>query len=240
VKERPIIMRGPEVRAILDGTKTQARLPIGLDTLQRSETPGYDWTWRGQAPIRSIAQQRLHPGGCWQDVTSSGMLALCPYGSIGERLWVRESFAYSVKDTEAFHEPGEYSEDTHDVVYRATNEGSGEWDLYDADGQRTRIAAPWRSPTKMPRWASRILLELAEVSVQRLQDVSEEDANAEIGDEYHGDLNDDEIVRLAKAAGCMATDCRAWFAAAWEMFHGRGSWDVNPWVWAMTFKRVNL
>lgn len=94
----------------------------------------------------------------------------------------------------------------------------------------------WRNPMFMPAWAARLRFDVTEVRVQRVQELTEADAHAEIGDALHGALDDAEIHRLAKLAGCMATDSRAWFAAAWEQIHGRGAWDRNDWVYALTFK----
>jgi hypothetical protein len=233
MKERPIIFSAPMVRAILDGKKTQTRRLVGLNTLQRSETPGYDWTWRGQAPIRSIAQQRRYPGGCWQDVTDAGLVALCPYGAVGDRLWVREAFArFSVGE-------GLDTPVPECVAYRATCDDEGRFEYANTRGELLVLrVTKWTSPIYMPRWASRITLEIADVRVQRLQDMSEDDARAEGVDGPHfGRWNgtDGAIVPAADEPP------RPWahsFAVAWQEVHGDGAWFANPWVWALTFKRV--
>jgi len=103
----------------------------------------------------------------------------CPYGVPGDRLWVKETFALSRFDPES-HE----DEDTKDpsqwdgVVYRADGE-HGSWEHYDGKGGRARISAPWRPSIYMPRWASRITLEVTSVRAERVQDISEQDAQAE-------------------------------------------------------------
>ncbi len=139
---------------------------------------------------------------------------------------MREAFAYSVKDHDSEFEG--YSADTHDIVYRECHH-RGEWDHYEPDGAgdfaRTKIAPPWKPSIHMPRWASRITLEIAEVRVQRLQDISEDDAIAE---------------------GCPAQPWYRvpagpvkWFSTLWNDINGdRGSWKSNPWVWSLTFSRV--
>jgi len=76
-------------QAILDGRKTQTRRVVKLAHFGPSETPGYDWTWRGHAPIRSYARQLRYPDGCWQDVSHEKLLSICPYGQPGDLLWTK-------------------------------------------------------------------------------------------------------------------------------------------------------
>lgn len=202
--ERPIIMTGESVRAILDDRKTQTRVPIGLGTLKPSETPGYDWTFRGRAPIRSIAGQRRHQHGCWQDLSIDELLALCPHGAVGDRLWVKETWQTTT------------TPDGRDV---SKLEYAADW-----GGEKPGFCEDewsWRSPLFMPRWVSRITLEITNVRVQRVQDISEEDARAE-----------GAPLRMSRAA-------RGAFAAAWDGVNSkRAPWAANPWVWALTFRRV--
>ncbi len=122
-----------------------------------------------------------------------GVTTECPYGKPGESLWVREGhyFFKDERDPAIGYSP-------KDVIYQA-----------DAD----EIQYPWRSPIHMPRWASRITLEITGVRVERLQEISEEDASAE---------------------GCLYSE----FSNSWEKINGPGSWNKNPFVWVIEFKRV--
>ena len=119
-------------------------------------------------------------------------VACCPYGQPGGRLWVRETF-----------------EDCESALHSCV--------LYRADGGTP--GTKWTPSIHMPRWASRITLEITGVRVERLQDISEEDAISE-GTPF---------------------PCGGWvggYQKLWESIHGPGSWDLNPWVWVVEFKRV--
>ena len=83
-KERPILFSGPMVRAILDGRKTQTRRIVKFVQFDRSDTPGYDWHFRGTA--KGTKRSSL-----WQDMRHEQILSMCPYGKPGDRLWVRET-----------------------------------------------------------------------------------------------------------------------------------------------------
>jgi hypothetical protein len=130
---------------------------------------------------------------------ASGWGSICPYGIPGDRLWVRETFAQDVAGC-----PG-------GISYRA--------DHFDPKGDGPAHPMKWRPSIFMPRISSRILLEITDVRVQRLQEISDEDARAEGYDRSHAFP-------------------REWFALLWERINGTGSWDANPWVWAITFRRL--
>ncbi len=228
MRERPILFSAPMVRAILDGRKTQTRRVIKLREFKPTDTPGYDWIFRDR---RSL----------WNDYTTADLVASKhnPYGAPGDRLWVREAFAYSVKDPDsAFND--EYTEDRYDIVHRATAENTGEWTNYDENGQQARIAPPWKPSIHMPRWASRITLEVTAVRVERLRDISEEDAQAEGVTPYvpgHGAATADE---LSAEPGLRSPRMyRFGFEQIWHDINGAESWDVNPFVWVVEFKRIN-
>ena len=119
----------------------------------------------------------------------------CPYGKPGDRLWVRETWA-----------PAEWPPTGPPAVYRA-DEGM--------------FASRWKPSIHMPRWASRINLEVVSVRVERLQDISEEDALA-------------EGITLVER-GTSPVDQ---FNKLWESINGPGSWEANPWVWVVEFKRI--
>jgi hypothetical protein len=181
VKERPILFSGPMVRAILDGSKTQTRRT-------------FKGTTEHKGPYNPAYMEAHQQANGWGSI--------CPYGTPGDRLWVRETWAHERDGTGCPDDTG--------VLYRATDPG------WDDEGTGLR----WRPSIFMPRIASRILLEITDVRVQRLQEISDEDARAEGYD------------RRSHAFP------REWFALLWERIHGPGSWDANPWVWAITFRRI--
>ena len=144
-------------------------------------------------------------------------IAAHAYGIPGDRLWVRETWAPE--------RDGTGCPDDNGVLYRATDPG---WDAEDT-GLR------WRPSIHMPRAASRILLETTDVRVQRLQDISEDDARAE-------GITDGGCLTCGNSEPCGCSNpqpdaCDA-FAWLWESINGGGSWHANPWVWAVTFRRL--
>lgn len=125
----------------------------------------------------------------------------CPYGQPGDRLWVRES----IHVMQPRHDG-----DTGSVLYRA--DGHGDW------------IGKWHPSIHMPRWASRITLEVVSVRVERLNGISEKDAKAE-GYKSQSIMENPDAGRL-------------WFRDLWQSINAPGSWAENPWVWVVEFKRV--
>lgn len=235
MKEHPILFSGAMVRAILAGEKTQTRRLIGLSSFKPSETPGYAWTFRGRAPVRSVAQQLRHPRGCWQDLHHDALLKLCPYGGPGDRLWVRETWA------KVHGEDG--PDGTPNVVFRA-HDSSSRLTGVDRYG-RPRLVCGWRPSIHMPRWASRLTLEVTEVRVERLQSITWLDARAEGIPEVTFVPDDGFPPSLGYAAGENDGKCPLHtrpidaFRQLWDSINGeRASWASNPWVWAISFRRV--
>lgn len=137
----------------------------------------------------------------------------CPFGAVGDRIWVRETW----------NKYGGL------LTYRADH------DWIDDMRKETVCTAKWVPSIHMPRWASRILLEITDVRVERLNAISEEDARAE-GIIDGGCLNCGE----PEPCGCAnpepdATDA---FAYLWQSIYGQDNWNANPWVWVIEFKRV--
>lgn len=136
----------------------------------------------------------------------------CPYGQPGDRLWVREAFAHVLDD--------KFGPVPDSIVYRA-DEGNSDW------------PHGWRPSIHMPRLASRILLEITGVRVERLQEISEADAIAEGiidgGKYWYGNPG--------KPAHKIAGPVNA-YRDLWESINGPGAWAANPWVWVIEFKRV--
>ncbi|MGK4351076.1 hypothetical protein ACSMFN_12425 [Enterobacter sichuanensis] len=135
--------------------------------------------------------------GCYPEDVPELIRECCPYGVPGDRIWVRETFC-SVPDHE---EPAGCSA----LLYAA--DGNGPY-------------GNWTPSIHMPRWASRILLEITDVRVERLNDISEEDARSE------------------GISGSSARDIKEAYAALWRSIYGSDSWQANPWVWVIVFKRI--
>lgn len=203
MKYRPIIMTGPSLPALADGTKTQTRRLV-------KHLPAYK-----KAP----SGDRL-----------SKIIAGCPYGVVGDRLWVREAFA-------EFAVGNRTGVSSTCIAYRASCATDGGFDYVNNGDEIMRLkVTKWTSPLFMPRWAARITLELTEVRVQRLQEISEEDARAE------GVARDtspcDHKRYSCEEIGCMGQTHRAGFCDRWCDLHGIDTWLSNPLVWALSLKTV--
>ena len=144
----------------------------------------------------------------------------CPYGQPGNRLWVRETWSYFGGDEYM------YQQEIASVGYRASQ----------VDGLDHVPGGRWRASIHMPRWASRITLEITGVRVEKLQGISEADCIAEGCTKNH---NDYYWGGPHKAGGLkqMATAKQA-YQDLWESINGPENWDANPWVWVVEFKRV--
>jgi hypothetical protein len=205
VSERPIIFSGEMVRAILAGKKTQTRRVI--------------------KPSWSRCLDLDDPDD------RDKALAACPYGQIGDRLWVRETFV--LEHCEMPQEANadrpvlmEYIEGEGNVWYvphyRATDP---EPHIVPEDAEDLDDRTRWTSPIHMPRWASRILLEITDRRIQRLQEIGPADLRAEGFAERNGDDYRANRVR---------------FREAWDKFNGKRGfeWAANPHNFAITFKRI--
>lgn len=208
MKERPILFSAPMVRAILENRKTQTR---------RIVMPQPEYFSPPDVPRRTIAPG-VHP------------YIACQYGSPGDRLWVRETFMPI---------PMEVAPDRP----RTTN-----WNIvYGAGGQAEMTALAeynpmlynyerWSPSIHMPRWASRISLEITGIRIEKLQDISEADALSE-GADHNGEC--DHARRSCEETGCFGRNSyRGGYAKLWESINGHGAWDANPWVWVVEFCRI--
>jgi len=188
--ERPILMNGEMVKALLAGSKSQTRRLMKPQPFKLCGiTYWKDFSWC--------------PGANQPDIASH-----CPLGIAGSHLWVRETW-----------QDGEFAQnEPKGPVYRATDPN---WET--CEGWK------WKPSIFMPRSASRITLEILEVRVQRLQDISEDDAKAEgVGECQHGLLIDE---------GC---NYRGGFQNLWESMNAKRvfGWAENPWVWCISFRRI--
>lgn len=188
-KERPILFSAPMVRAILEGRKTQTR-----------------------RVAKGVVAVHSRTGEAMADIDSNGPRVACPYGHLGDRLWVRETWRHI--DGGAVYDAAGGIMDSHDpeTIYRAS---------------RPSYPGPWKPSIYMPRWASRILLEVVSVRVERLNEISPSDALSEgVFCPEFGYAQNGERAPVGL------------FAGLWEDINGPGSWEANPWVWVVEFKMV--
>ena len=230
IKERPILFSAPMVRAILEGRKTVTRRAIKVQP--RIDASGNF----------CVGNSNYGQDGYGKPVTKHFVNGCCPYGNPGGRLWVRETFAFLgnedgccidwqdnlVKGDErgaariyrASCPPGDYG--LNQIPAKA------EWK---PDTEAMEYDGAWRPSIHMPRWASRILLEITRVRVERLQDITYEQAAAE--GVHRSPLR--EWCASDEGGACHKYPVPA-FRDLWQSVGG--NWDANPWVWVVEFKRV--
>lgn len=198
MRERPMIFNAEMVRAILDSRKTQTRrimkvqpenAELGLrritDSSVDKEVGMYFWCLSDACGVKHRSK-----------------LFSCPFGEVGDRIWVRETWArYNI------------DQDSHDMAYRATT--PEDWP---EEGR-------WRPSIHMPRWASRIMLEITGVRVERLASISTGDAQA-------------EGYPAERAENGGQLDAWLWFRDLWDGIYPEQTFKHNPWVWVIEFKRI--
>ncbi len=205
MNEKPILFSGEMVKAILEGKKTVTR------RVAKDIPP-----WASRATCHMGHAQIFN-------ADNSGMnFRQCPYGRDGDRLWVRETCAIGINDD-------------CDLVCDYMADGKRKW--FDLTPENERYSATYINDGKrpsifMPRWASRITLEITGVRVERLQDISEEDCCLEMGAPLKWEGEGPEPYKR---------DLRGRFAFLWDSINAkRGySWASNPWVWVVEFKKVS-
>lgn len=204
MKERPILFSAHEVCATLDGRQTQVRRIVKhpIPSNIKSVVP------------YSNKQGNLVYGWSWGVSEKLGAITelvnmKCPYGKPGDRLWVRETFA-RIDDESGF--------------------GSGYTEYKATCANPEKVI--WKPSIHMPRWASRISLEITGIRVERLQDISECDAKAE--GSYVCDYFGRRLLDQSSNQGCYKWGYRS----IWESLNGKGSWDLNPFVWVVEFERI--
>ncbi|MEH5098929.1 morphogenetic protein [Atlantibacter hermannii] len=211
MKERGMIFNGEMVRAILDGRKTQTRRIISERHLN----------------LIDLGSQigECYPLECGIDHENSQSYYRehCQFGKPGDRIWVRETYQgplFDYEHMEAYLEDSSKFEKPDFCVYKADGKPAPEFS--DADDN---LHCCWRPSIHMPRWASRILLEITDVRVERLASISQEDAAKEgypANPEPYGGSMDKWL----------------WFRQLWDSIYPEQSFSHNPWVWVIEFKRV--
>jgi hypothetical protein len=229
--DRPILFSGPMVRAIIDGRKTQTRRTLSGAV---SSHPPYVANYKeGSCAVYEDAD------GCvWRFVGAAG-------ASIGDRLWVREAWGCLEADhTSACKQDGYRKPQPGDaILYQADPESAAQW----GRGLPSQGGFMWRPSIHMPRWASRLTLIVESVKVERLQDISEEDAIAEgihVGTRSFEHSGENGVfcretpwfsVPGIADTGC-GTSAVDMFSTLWESINGADSWKANPWVVAIAFR----
>lgn len=232
MRERPLLMKGPLVRATLEGRKTQTRRPVKTESLP---DPGFVWA--------ECLCREIDPS----DTPCPTCLARFPgIPEAGDRLWVRETWDWR---------------DWQSMANRKVRIA------YAADGAQVDTIAPcdwnpvvynaarWHPSIHMPRWACRLVLPLVSVRVERVQDITEEDARAE-GVPHNSDRPIDKswcatclghgIVERFALGTASIDDCsecntaKTLFRNCWISIYGQQSWDANPWVWVAEWKEIEV
>lgn len=227
LKERGIIFSSPMVRALLAGKKTQTRRIVGsardADNGELVDVPDDGlalWT----DPATGYPREAKDPNWLWRPANAidcscedGGPFWKCPYGSPGDRLWVRETWArhYSGMEGCRPHYRADLPEEKDAAM--TANHAFG--------------LMKWKPSIHMPRRLSRIDLEITEVRVERLNAISEEDAEAE-GIPY---IDNGRGILQWSAAGKWYVYVQDAYKGLWNSINGKGSWDANPWVWCISF-----
>lgn len=211
MKERGILFSGAMVRALLDGTKTQTRRAVKSTAL----------AW---------LESELEPG-----FVADRDNGLGPYGQPGDRLWVRETF-FAFGRWETRHNEKKQRDEWYFIDMTAECDCTYQYaaDHPDVPLAKGRSVTPgWhtRPALFMPRAVSRILLEIVAVRVERLQEIGEADARAE-------GVSVEERHTSGYCAGEFLPPSIRAYRELWEQINGAGSWDANPWVWVVEFKRI--
>jgi len=208
--ERGILFSGPMVRAILDGRKTQTRRVVES---RRISPHGAFWDHGAYEPYCVAVNHwafRLRQRTCLPSEDTGQYCQFdCPYGGIGDRLWVRETFA-AFADGDLFF-AADFVKGGRVCVPVHADDDPKSW--------------RWTSSRFMPRKYSRLTLEVTGVRVERVQDISEQDAHAE------------GIPRVCAGGACECWSAVQDFAQLWDSINGnRYPWAGNPWVWVLNFK----
>jgi hypothetical protein len=229
VAERPILFSSPMVRAILDGRKTVTRRIV------KERSPHWVVDERGDGtPWLMVARDSVRGASIYDD---AWLPAACPYGAPGDHLWVRETWGVAHEHADTITHSAALEDARRQMPWAA---------IVYADETHTK-PKKWRPSIHMPRWASRILLDVTAVRVERLQAISEEDARAEgvkasdaaavfqrVGTSTHGLPHVRQVKDLENTA-------RGAFACLWDSINGeRAPWASDPHVWVVSFKLVEM
>ncbi len=219
--ERPLIVSAPLIKPIQQDRKIETRRLNGLEEI--NEYPER-WAFVGFAAEKDLLGRLIAVFS--DDVNMQNTKAHCPYGQPGDTLWVRENW---------------YVGNGYDGIKpRNIPKGRHIKRGYMADGEKPEWAGRTWPSIFMPRWLSRMNLEVLEIDVQRLHDITEEAARKEGAEKVWHDANgtywipDAQSIKLVGEHG----NYRTGFESIWITLNGQQNWDTNPWVWVIKFKRL--
>ncbi|WP_080434091.1 hypothetical protein [Pseudomonas syringae] len=208
-KERPILFSAPMVRAILSGQKTVTRRALKVQ-------PHIDASGNFCVSGANYGQDIYG-----KPVTKNFVISNCPHGKPGDRLWVREA----------------WQADAHMNEVAPRELSHGEPIQYPADGESRQTGCSMITPGKtrpsihMPRWVSRILLEITAIRVERLQEISlaqVQREGCEVRQFWLFGANQEEAQKIGTSV----------FGGLWSSINGAESWNSNPWVWVVEFRCI--
>ena len=223
MKERPILFSSPMVRAILSGAKSQTRRVVkpqfandAIPVEFPATDPAGGWVVSG------------HSGAWWCEAAANpDDLRRCPYGQPGDRLWVRETHAFT--DLADGTPVVTYAADNRQIAIGRSAPDDDDYLIHSYQFADDVHLDRWRPSIHMPRWASRITLEVTGVRVERLRDISNADAMAE-GVRVHPDHHHrPDTSRYSPVSA---------YRDLWESINGPDSWEANPWVWVVEIKKL--
>ena len=229
MKEHQLLMQGPLVRATLAGLKTQTRRPIKPQPDDDIVDVRYDAIadlWLGNTPEDNDL-----------GYTSSWAMR-CPLGQAGDRLWVRETWRPVMETWRSFVEysaGGELAAAGHgdDAMTKLTKVA-----LRFPGGREDIHSEQWHPSIHMPRWACRLVLPLVSVRVERVQDITEDDAKAEGVERISAGPGWECWMGYGPSSSCKTA--RDSFRSLWISIYGQDSWDANPWVWVAEWDHVEV
>jgi len=214
MKEYPLLLKSEMVRAILEGRKTQTRCPImPQPILIDSRT----WEWPYPSTFDEEKNKWILSKASWgKNIDPANcMINFCPW-QVGDRLWVRETWRV----------------DRLNESIKSNNLESGQWVQYKSDNDIwATYPGRWRPSIHMPRWASRITLEITNIRVERIQEISEEDAREEgLQQETHTYWSETRTYWAQNS-----------FKKFWDSIYAKKGygWATNCWVWVREFRRIN-
>ena len=231
MKTTPMILKGNRISSLLDGRQVQIRLPVS--DWQIPEKRGCDDPWL------AVAQRHPRYGFCVYGETADECAiklqkhGVSPYGKSGDLIWVRETTEVDY-DTSDVVILSRYAADKKPVLYSGSDDPE-----YDGSIAHWNYSRSTRPSIHMKRWASRLTLKITNVRVERIQDISEEDAKAEGIERSNWPASCEpyrNYLHPKMSPGCNCSLAVTSFSTLWNSIYN--NWDDNPWVWCYTFEVI--